>query len=206
MAQTTHGLRAVLSLPAFYNLFQNVVGAQRARKILCREHFRINARDVVVDVGCGPAAILDYLDPSVRYYGFDLSQPYIDAARASYGERGTFSCSDVTELPASDIPPCQVAIAVGVLHHLDDADARRLIANLHQRLEPGGRLVTVDPAYWPTQSSLGRLLISRDRGQNVRTGEGYRELAASIFSDIRLVRRDDLLNIPYSHAVLECTK
>jgi hypothetical protein len=99
-----------------------------------------------------------------------------------------------------------VAIAIGLLHHLDDEGARRLIANLHERLAPSGRLITFDCAYWPDQSPAARFLINKDRGQNVRNGDAYRDLAAPLFSHVELIRRDDLLNVPYTHAILECTK
>ena len=72
-----------------------------------------------------------------------------------------FRCADITQLPIEDIPPCQVAMAIGLLHHLDDDAARRLIANLHERLAPGGRLITLDCAYWPDQSRAAQFLITR---------------------------------------------
>ncbi len=206
MTQTTRGLRSVLSHPAAYSALQNLLGAKRVRKALCADYIRAKAGDVVVDVGCGPADILEHIHVPIRYYGFDLSQPYIDAARAAHGDRGSFRCADITDLPIDDFPPCQIAIAIGLLHHLDDDGARRLIGNLQERLAPGGRLITFDCAYWPDQSWPARFLISRDRGQNVRNGEAYHELAAPLFPSVKLTRRDDLLNVPYTHAILECTK
>lgn len=206
MAQITKGIRRILSMPTAYSAFQNLIGAKRGRRILCQEYIRARPGDVMVDVGCGPAALLESIDPSVRYFGFDLSQPYIDAAQAAYGDRGTFRCADITQLPVDDIPPCQVATAIGLLHHLDDEGATRLLKNLHERLAPGGRLITFDGGYWPDQSRAARYLISKDRGQNVRAGDDYRALAAPIFARVELIRRDDMLNIPYTHAILECTK
>lgn len=206
MAQITGGIRSILSLPAAYSAFQNLLGARRVRREICATYIKARPGDVLVDVGCGPAEILAYIDDGVRYYGFDLSPTYIDAALKQYGDRGHFRCADITLIPAGEIPPCQVAIAIGLLHHLDDEGARRLIACLHDRLASGGRLVTFDPAYWPDQHRAARFMISKDRGQNVRWGEQYRELATPIFANVQVVRRDDLLNIPYSHAILECTK
>lgn len=206
MAQITQGIRSILSMPAAYSAFQNVLGARRVRKVLCQQYIRAQAGDILVDVGCGPAEILEHVGPLIRYIGFDLSQRYIDAAKAKYGGRASFHCADITLMPADAIPPCQVAIAIGLLHHLDDAGAKRLIARLYDRLAPGGRLITLDPAYWPDQARAARFMISKDRGQNVRQGEDYRDLAQPHFENVELTRRDDLLNIPYTHAILECTK
>lgn len=206
MAQITTGIRSILSVPLIYSSFQNAVGASKFRKTLCREYVRAATGDVIVDVGCGPAEILDLLPQSTRYYGFDLSEHYVQAARKRFRDRGLFQCRDIGDLGSDDLPPCDVALAIGLLHHLDDEPARRLIDHLKERLAPGGRLITIDPAYWPNQSPVARLLISQDRGRNVRQGEDYRQLVPPGFSDVKLIRRDDLLHIPYSHAILECSK
>lgn len=206
MAQITTGIRSILSIPAVYSFFQNAVGAARFRRTICNDYIKPETGDVIVDVGCGPAEILAILPDSVRYYGFDLSERYITTAREALGGRGTFWCKDISHIDAVDLPPCKVALAIGLLHHLDDAPASALIEHLGERLAPGGRVITVDPAYWPHQSKAARFLISRDRGRNVRSGRDYKALVPNVFSRVTLTRRDDLLRIPYSHAILECTK
>jgi SAM-dependent methyltransferase len=206
MSQITTGVRKVLSLPAAYDAAQRLLGAERSRRLLCSDHIRVGPGDVVLDVGCGTGVILDHLPQGVRYFGFDLSESYIRAAEKRYGNRGTFACRDVSTLDEDELPKCQVALAIGLLHHLDDNEVVRLLSSLHGRLAPGGRLVTVDPAYWNPQSGVAKFLISRDRGQNVRTGPGYEALVPDRYSSIRLVRRDDLLNVPYTHAIMECSR
>lgn len=206
MAQITSGLRSILSNPLIYDSFQNLLGARRHRRLICSDYIKARPSSIIVDVGCGTAMILDDLPKSITYYGFDLSQAYIDAATQRYGGRGQFSRKDITQLADNELPPCDVVIAIGLLHHLDDKDAAGLITSLHRRLAVGGRLITVDPAYWEPQSAIARFLISRDRGQNVRTGEAYKALVPNLYSRVNLFRRDNLLTIPYSHAVLECTK
>ena len=64
----------------------------------------------------------------------------------------------------------------------------------------------MDLTYWPSQARIGRYLVSKERVQNVRSGAGYKSLASHTIDSIDLIRRDDLLNIPYSRAILECTK
>lgn len=206
MAQTTTGLRRILSIPGAYDALQNMVGAAHSRRQICSDYIRAKRGDVVVDVGCGTAAIIDHLPHGVRYYGFDLSLAYIAEATKRYGSRGVFICNDIVTLSADEVPPCNVAIAIGLLHHLDDVDATRLLAALHERLAPSGRLITVDPAYYSDQSRFARMIISRDRGRNVRSGAAYKALVPVTYSQATLIRRDDLLNIPYTHAVMECSK
>lgn len=189
-------------MPWAYDALQSGLGVHHAREVVSRDYVRAKSGDVVVDVGCGTAEILRFLPRDIRYFGFDLSEQYIESARAHYGDRGQFSCADVTRLAASELPPCDTAIAFGVLHHLDDDGARFLIQSLLGRLAPGGRLITVDPVFVPGQARIAYELIKRDRGQNVRDCEGYTGLVPSN-AHSRIEPRHDLLRVPYTYAVME---
>jgi len=206
MSQITNGVRSILSTPWIYDLLQNGVGARKMRRILCRDYIRAAPGMCMLDVGCGTAQILEQLPVDIDYHGLDLSADYIDTAKKHFDHRGTFLCADITTLPADEMPPCNLAIAIGILHHLDDNGARSLLHNLHQRLTPGGRLVTLDGLYCTGQSRAARWLISKDRGQNVRTADAYQSLVPDAFSSVEIFRRDDLLNIPYTHAIMVCCK
>jgi hypothetical protein len=96
--------------------------------------------------------------------------------------------------------------ALGVLHHLDDAQAHDLFRGAANALKLDGRVVTVDPTFAPGQSRAARAIIARDRGQHVRTMTSYPTLAASLFTSVRSVMRYDLLCIPYSHCIIEAKR
>lgn len=206
MAQVTTGLRSVLSNPAVYDFVQDVLGARRARRRLVDEYLRLRPGNTLLDVGCGTCAILDCLPADVRYIGVDLSNSYIEDARSRYGDRGTFLCQDVSQLAPESWDTADAALAVGLLHHLEDEEVDGLFAAIARILVPGGRLVSIDPCYDPAQGPLARFMISRDRGRNVRQGKEYAALAAPHFSGVTLSVRHDLSRIPYTHAILECSK
>lgn len=205
MAQITSGVRSILSHPIAYSFLQAAVGAGRLRQRICQDLIRASDDDVIVDVGCGPAEILELFPRTIKYYGFDLSEDYIRAARERYGDRGHFACVDITAAPPDSVPPCTIALALGVLHHLDDNEARNLMAALSSRLAPGGRLITFDGTFVPGQSATARRLIAADRGQNIRSPEAYASLAPQDLS-VNIHVRHDLLYLPYTHCLLECTK
>jgi len=134
----------------------------------------------------------------------DLSETYIRRAQERYGDRGEFHCSDVAMMPQQDAGSVDVALAVGLLHHLDDSQVHALLDAVTRALHPGGRFISIDPCYDDNQSSIARFFIARDRGLNVRTGQGYVALAQDRFGVASLTVRHDLTRIPYTHAILEC--
>jgi ubiquinone/menaquinone biosynthesis C-methylase UbiE len=76
-----------LSFAPVYRGFQLLFGADRARRKHVAAHIRPSPGDFVVDLGCGPGDILDYL-PNVRYLGFDVNPAYIKAALSSLRQQG----------------------------------------------------------------------------------------------------------------------
>ncbi len=181
---------------------QRLSGAINFRSRFVREHLRARQGDRVLDIGCGPAELLEDL-PEGSYVGIDSNCRYIEAARERHGDRGEFHCVDVREADVGE-GEFDLVTAVGVLHHLDDAGAIRLFDVAARALRPDGRLVTIDPAYTPDQGRLARRLIGMDRGACVRTLDGYTELGEQCFEHVSGVVREDLLRTPWTHGILEC--
>ena len=203
MSQVTHGVRSILSHPAIYDLTQNILGAGRSRKKLVRDYIRAKPGDQLLDIGCGTAELLPYLPGNIDYVGFDLSPRYIEAARSKYGARARFECMDIADFSDDLVKGgADIVLAIGILHHLEDTLAHALIHTAWSKLRPGGRLITLDGTLTDTQSALARSLILRDRGQNIRTPDGYRALAGEDFSSMDLTVREDMLFVPYTH----CTR
>lgn len=205
MAQKTTGLHSILSAPWAYDLLQNVLGARKARDRIINEHVRPGPDVVVLDIGCGTGEILPHLPRGVRYRGFDLSPLYIESANRRFGDRATFHCMDIADYHPNDATElADVVLAIGILHHLDDDIAIKLMDSARRNLKPGGRLVTMDGSLVQGQSAVARKLILRDRGQNIREPDAYAALARHSFEHVNVTVRHDLLHVPYTHCVLEC--
>lgn len=207
MAQKTDGLHAVLSHPRIYDFLQNLLGAKRARSKLIADHIRPRPGDRLLDIGCGTGELFSQLPDGLHYVGFDLSEPYIEAARHRYG-MAQFECMDVSnyQVAGSDEQRADLVLAIGILHHLDDDQARALMRTAHAALKPGGRFISLDGTYVDGQSTIARALISRDRGQSIRTPEAYRALGEAEFDKVEARVRTDMLYVPYTHYVMECVR
>lgn len=206
MAQITTGIRSILSHPAMYNLSQNLLGVRKARHVLANDYFPKKERLRVLDIGCGTAEILEFLPTSIDYVGFDASDAYIAEAKKTYGERGSFFADTVRDAHLNSMQGFDVVLAFGVVHHLDDGEAKQLFSMAYQALNDGGSLFTVDPCFCPGQPWLGHWLIAHDRGQNVRDEQGYQQLGKAYFGNVTSTPRHDFLRVPYTYLVMECKK
>jgi len=202
--QVNYGFRKVLSYPAIYNLFQDLVGADQLRKTFVEEYLCVGANVRLLDIGCGTAEILAFLPKDIEYVGFDESQEYINAAKTRWVNRGRFFCEKVTETELYEQEYFNLCIAIGLIHHLKDEEVIRMFNLVACNLKTGGRFVSIDPCFFIRgQSFISRAIIKRDRGQNVRTPQEMKLLAGNVFKNVAVHHRIDLLRIPYDHVILE---
>lgn len=198
-------ITSILGFPSAYRLFIGMVGGAGTRKRYLAEYVKPKAGDKVLDLGCGPADILEHL-PKVNYTGLDISAEYISAAKARFGSRGRFLCADVGVVTLEEERGSfDLVMANGVVHHLDDEQAAKLFKLANLAMKPAGRVVTRDGCYVVGQSPVTRWLLAHDRGKFVRTQTEYLDLASRYFSRVSCHVRHDLLRIPYTHLIMICS-
>jgi SAM-dependent methyltransferase len=205
MNQRVTGLYALTQSPSLYELGQHALGAFKGRRTLVDSYIRPSPGQRILDLGCGPAAILPYLG-DVAYVGIDLNGAHIAKAQACHGNRGRFHVGDFASLRSELGGSFDIVSCIGLVHHLDDARVRELALLARDYLILGGRLVTIDPVFSDGQTWIARRMAAADSGQCVRTSEGYRALISSAFDKVQVHVRHDLLRIPYSHCILEAER
>jgi len=200
--QTTTGIRSILSSATMYENFQRLMGKTALRDEFTEKYIRPTSDMRLLDVGCGPGDMAPHVRPAT-YVGVDMSQKYIDAASERYGDDGSFHCVPLEALDA-DQTDFDVAICVGVLHHLTDAVVESMAAEVARRLRPGGRFIALEPHFHDDQHVVSKTLISMDRGQNVRTQDEYESLLTKHF-DVETHHENQMFRVPYSLVILEST-
>lgn len=198
-------IRKILRIPQIYSLLQSLVRNEGHIISYINEYIKAKNGDRILDIGCGPADILNYL-PEIEYFGFDLSLEYIENAKKKYGEKGTFIHSEVNEQTLCKEDFFDIVVATNVLHHLNDKQAEDLFKLAKKSLKKGGRLITCDGCIIPKDNIISKLMLKFDRGEFVRTKNEYLMLANSSFDDIKSTIRNDLSNIPITGIILECKK
>jgi len=142
----------------------------------------------VLDLGCGPGNLLDYLAPHGRIHGSDFSS---DALRfcSNRGYRRLFR-ADFHSLPvladSFDLVTC-----IDVIEHLEDD--RRALGELRRILRPGGVLVVTVPAF---QALWGDHDTLYGHYRRYTTGEVREKLTEAGFEVGKLTYFEPLFFVP----------
>ena len=204
--QSDGGIRFWLKVPFLYNLFQDAIGGNALRRSFIESHVRAKAGDKVIDIGCGAAEILRWL-PDVDYLGFDVNPACIASAERMYAGKGTFVVGDTESLWEDPrFRDADIVIGLGILHHLSDNEAAHCLRFAHRALREGGRFVCFEACWVANQGFLSKYIMSKDRGQNIRTEQTYRQLAGEVFKHVNAWVDLKPLRIPYVIIFLECQK
>jgi SAM-dependent methyltransferase len=199
--------KSLLDSPYLFNLFEKFAGVGSARKRFVDDYIAPFDGASVLDIGCGTGEILDYMPEHIKYVGFDFSQKYIEHAKNKYGSRGKFYCESVSsDINALHDNAFDFVFSLGVIHHLNEDEALRLISKAKTYLKPGGVFVTMDPVYVDGQSKISKFLIDNDRGEYVRNLNGYRELFLKVFKETDDCTVNDMLAYSYDHYITRSIK
>jgi SAM-dependent methyltransferase len=132
LSEVKTGLRGLLSRPSLYEALQWLLNADRRRREFVDTYVRPAKGERVLDVGCGPAELLRYM-PGVTYFGFDPNPAYIERAKRTFGNRGSFFAKHYEPSDVASLPPFDLVILSAVLHHLDDDDRTRRATTRRER-------------------------------------------------------------------------
>jgi len=204
--QINTGIHFLLRYPSLYLLFQYVMGSRHKYRMYINEFMELSVGKRILDIGCGTADILNYLPDNVEYVGYDMSSNYISYAKKRFRERAKFKNERVNEMTPINDEPFDIILADGLLHHLNDDEAKTLFEIGYAMLNDEGFMLTVDPTFVEGQGMFDKYVTSMDRGRHVRTPEGYIDVAQQVFPNVNMSTRLFKMFIPLSGCILKCYK
>lgn len=105
----------------------------------------------VLDLGAGTGLLARHIaaaHPGAQLTLLDGSPAMLDEARRALGSGARYVTADLTAtLPQG---PWDGVVSALAIHHLDDADKRKLFAAVHAELAPGGVFVNAEQVAGPT--------------------------------------------------------
>lgn len=135
----------------------------------------------VIDVGCSRGTalrpIVDRIGVRANYWGLELSEPMVKAARQEFS--GWESILSIREhdlrngLP-DDIPPVQVVLSVLTLQFVPIEYRMRLLGDIYRKLSVGGGLVLVEKVLAPSPLLQE---MEADLYHGMKRGQGYSQEA-----------------------------
>jgi len=205
--ENTSGLYKILSNPLIYEAYQSLSGGSRARRSFIEDYTQIRPKESVVEIGCGPGNLLDYMPRDMSYVGIDVSSSYINAARKHHGDRGKFIEADC-DLAGQILPPesADTVICCGVLHHINDTVIKSVLLTSHRLLKSGGRFLCLEPVWLLDHPFISRIFMKCDRGKNIKTEKEWLQIARSVFPNVVSDIRIDLFILPYYVVIVTCSK
>ena len=171
-------LAPVMDHVTAYRLWQAPFAERKLEPVL--RHNRVTEMRRVLDVGCGPGTNARHF-AHADYLGVDMNPDYIAYARRRFGDR--FAVEDVTRMGTPAGGAFDAILVNSLLHHIDDANSRRILAHLAKLLTDDGHVHILDLVL-PDNPSLARWIARSDRGDHPRPLAAWREMFAGAFEPV----------------------
>jgi SAM-dependent methyltransferase len=208
MAEDNSGLKSIIRTPAVYNLIQLIAGARMYRARMVREYIKPFEGCRILDIGCGTGEYVEFLDrycSRYEYFGFDAEARYVAYGKQLFANRPEIHLyhRELTAEAIQEFNDFDIALAIGVMHHMDDSLVLSLLQMAKKALNQSGRLVTYDPGQFKDTSRIEMFFVNHDRGRNIRFPEHYDRLVSQVFST-RKMYLPSLTYYPCRNVVFDC--
>jgi len=204
MSQRINQIYNFINSPLVYRIIQYIMSGTSFRNSIIKKNIR-KSNLKILDIGCGPAQILEQI-PRCDYYGYDIDQRSIQYAKKKYRQKNYhFYCKKFNKSEIKKLPKFDFVIFFGILHHLSNKEADKMLTLCKRIMKKNSKLLTEDPILVEKQNIIAKFLIEKDRGINVRQKKEYINLLKKHFKKIKNKVTHQFF-IPYTWFTTICSK
>lgn len=190
----------------FYLLIQKIMGGTNAREKIIKIN-KIKKNCNILDVGCGPAYVLDFLkNKSSKYFGYDTEINHIKYAKKKFPHKDYhFFCKKFNINELNKLPKFDYVFLFGIIHHLNNTELKKIIFLIKKILKKNGKLLILDNILIKKQNIIARALIKLDKGNYIRNLSDYEFFLKNNFNKFSY----SIINqkfIPYTWFISVCGK
>jgi SAM-dependent methyltransferase len=150
--------------------------SRATKRQIARVRAQLGSPDVL-DCGSGTGEFAPLFDPE-RYLGVDIHPGYVAFAQRRHPHH-RFAVADLSRW-GGDGRRFDLVLVNGVLHHLDDGDARAVLDTAVRQLAPGGSLLVIEDVRLPRAGLVTRLVHWLDYGRHIRDTAAWRALVGQV--------------------------
>jgi len=134
----------------------------------------------ILDVGCGTGLCSHHLfsENANQIFGIDISFEYVRWAKRLY-PHNHFTCGGADHMPFP-AETFDFVLLSSILHHLPDHVAASLFSGIVGSCRKDACIIISEPIW--SEDKVSNFLLRRDRGQFVKTAEGYLDLMKGHFT------------------------
>lgn len=167
---------------SFYSDFLNIIKNEKINHI--------------VEIGCADSIILNNLDKSYYYDGFDVEENFINKSKKKYLNytKYKFKKKSIHEIDLSNYDEKKtVILLIGVFHHVNDEYIKIFLKNSKKF-----KVYAIDAVRMKDQNFFTKLLMALDQGNYVRYVDHYKSLLSKYEF---ILARNKYLNFKYDHLI-----
>ena len=126
MSQRKNFFHNLINSPIIYKTIQKLMRGTQFRKSIIEKNIKQDNVNIL-DIGCGPAEIIEYI-PNANYYGYDIDKRSIRYAKRKFLKKNyhfynrSFDQHELKKLPKFDF-----IILFGIMHHLDNIQVNSIL-------------------------------------------------------------------------------
>ncbi len=199
-------LKTTLEISLFYTLLQKLILQKSGLEVLKKQLWKFESNTKIIDIGCGPGNMIQYLPQPVNYLGIDVSEAYIKKAKELMPS-GIFFIGDCSRfMNESKFNQADLVMCNGVLHHLNDDEVCEVFNFVEKNIKrSGGRFIAFEPVHLIYQPKLSTWFMNQDRGKYVRTESRWKELfARRVSAKVNTQIAVGISRFPWNHILIEC--